>query len=210
MEKFLKAAAIAWNPIGEVRRRMESETLTVGSVLVPFLGIVITCNLFTGGAQKFFFESLFYQLGGALPAHPLITSDFAQRFMSALGILVPVAAVSMLPAGIFYPSGRNETASTILVVAAASAFYGAAIGVPVYFFSGALATVNPELALGIFFLLSILMIIAIVCLVLFFWVRVTLSVLGLSLAQVIGISVVVIITEALMAGFFMFIAMGSA
>jgi hypothetical protein len=210
MEKLLKAAAIAWNPIGEVRRRMESETLTVGSVLVPFIGIVIACNLFGIGAQKFFYESVLYKAGGALPANPLITSDNAQRLMSALGVLVPVAAVSLLPARTFYPQGRSATVSAMLVVAAAWAFYGAAIGVPVYFVAGALATVNLELGLNTYVLLSIPMIIVVIGLTLFFWFRITLSVLELRGVQVICISIVAIIALALVAGFIVYVGLGSA
>jgi hypothetical protein len=94
MEKFLEAAALAWNPIGEVRRRMSSGTLTVSSALIPFIGIVIACNLFALGAQNFFLESLLYKTGGKLPDHPLLTSGYAHRLLSALGVLVPVGAVS--------------------------------------------------------------------------------------------------------------------
>jgi hypothetical protein len=205
MEKLLRAAAIAWNPIGVVRRRMESGTLTVGSVLVTFIGIVIACNLFGIGAQKFFIESVLYKAGGQLPANPMITSDYAQRLMSALGVLVPVGAVSLLPAGVFHPSGRGATVSAMLVVAAAWAFYGAAIGVPVHFVSGALATVDLELGLRTYMLLGIPMSIAIIGLTIFFWFRITLSVLELRVAQVIGISMVAIIAIALVAGFIVFV-----
>lgn len=208
MEKFLEAAAIAWNPIGEVRRRMSSGTLTAGSVLVPFIGIVIACNLFTAGAQKFFWESVLYAAGGQLPEHPLM-SVYAQRLMSAIGVLAPIAAVSLLPSGIFQPPGRSATIAAILVVAAAWAFYGAVIGVPVYFVTGALATVNLELGLTANALLSIPMFIVILGLLLFFWLRITLSVLELSGTQVLGISIVAIIAVALMAGFVSFVVLAS-
>jgi hypothetical protein len=204
MEKFLEAAAIAWNPIGEVQRRMGSGSLTVGSVLVPFIGIVIACNLFGLGAQKFFWESVLYKAGSQLPHHPLMMSGYAQRLMSALGVLVPVGAVSLLPAGVFHPAGRSATGAAMLVVAAAWAFYGAAIGVPVHFVAGVLSTVNLELGLRAYMLLSILMSIGITALTLFFWFRITLSVLELSGAQVIGISLVAVIALALVAGFLAF------
>jgi hypothetical protein len=209
MEKLLKAAAIAWNPIGEVRRRMESETLTVGSVLVPFIGIVIACNLFGIGSQKFFFEAVLYKAGAQLPEHPLITSDYAQRLMSAIGVLVPAGAVALLPAGVFFPAGRSATVSSMLVVAAAWAFYGAAIGVPVHFIAGALATVNLELGLTAYALLGIPMVLVIIGLTIFFWFRITLSVLELGGARVIGISIVAIIAGALLTGFFVFVGLAS-
>jgi hypothetical protein len=188
MEKFLEAAAIAWNPIGEVRRRMRSGTLTVGSVLVPFIAIVIACNLFAEGAQTFFWESVLHSGGGKLPNHPLMSSDYAKRLMSAIGVLVPAAAVWLLPAGVFHPPGRGPTIAAILVVAAAWAFYGAAIGVPIFFVAGALATVNPDLGLSAYYLLGIPMSIGLFGLTLFFWLRITLSVLGLGVAQVTAIS----------------------
>lgn len=209
MEKFLEAAAIAWNPIGEVRRRMESGTLTVGSVLVPFIGIIIACNLFVLGAQKFFWESVFYTAGIKIPDNPLMVSDYAQRLMSAIGVLLPAAAVSLLPARVFGPVGRSTTVAGILVVAAGWAFYGAAIGVPLYFFTGALATVNPELGLSIYILLSLPVAIGIISLTLFFWFRIMLSVLELSGAQTAIITLTALAAEALLVAFFVYVGMGS-
>jgi hypothetical protein len=98
----------------------------------------------------------------------------------------------------------------MLVVAAAWAFYGAAIGVPVYFVAGALATVNLELGLNTYVLLSIPMIIVVIGLTLFFWFRITLSVLELRGVQVICISIVAIIALALVAGFIVYVGLGSA
>jgi hypothetical protein len=65
----------------------------------------------------------------------------------------------------------------MLVVAAAWAFYGAAIGISVYFVAGALATVDGELGGTAFVLLSIPSSLVIFGLTLFFWFRVTLFVL---------------------------------
>ena len=208
MEKFLEAAAIAWNPIGQVRRRMGRGTLTVGSVLVPFIGIVIACNLLGAGAQRFFFESLFHAIGRELGDHPLMGS-YAQRMMATLGVLVPVGAVSLLPAGVFRPAGRSATGAALMIVAAAWAFYGAAVTVPLYFFGGALALVNPELALLALTILTIPIGIGVIGLVLFFWFRITLSVLGLGGAQVIGISVLAAFAEALLAGFVAYVSFAS-
>jgi len=134
-----------------------------------------------------------------LPEHPLM-SVYAQCLMSAIGVLAPIAAVSLLPSGIFQPPGRSATIAAILVVAAAWAFYGAAIGVPVYFVAGALATVSLELGLKANMLLSIPMIIGIIGLTLFFWLRITLSVLELNGAKVLGISIAAIIGVAVVAG----------
>lgn len=209
MEKLLQAAAIAWNPIGEVRRRMESGILNVGSVLVPYIGIIIACNLFGLGAQRFFFESVFYSAGAQLPHHPLVTSDYAQRTMSALGVLAPIAAVSLLPTRIFHPPGRSATISAMLVVAAAWAFYGAVISGSIHFIAGSLATVDLELGISTFSLLTIPASIVILGLTLFFWLRITLNIFGLSGFQMIGISIVAIIPLALLAWFVAFVSMSS-
>ena len=101
METLLKHAAMAWNPMLEARRRLQEGTLTVTKILVPYLAIVIGCNLVAYAAQNFFFETLFFQVGIEMPEHPLVSNDFAQKFLSSLGALVPAAAVSMLPAGVF-------------------------------------------------------------------------------------------------------------
>jgi hypothetical protein len=116
-------------------------------VVAPFIGIAIVCNLFAFTAQKFFFGIVLSQLGAEMPDHPLVSEDFSQRMMSALGILVPVGAVSLLPGTAFQPAGRSPTLAAMIVIGAAWAFYGAAIGAPVHFVSGALATVDVYLGL---------------------------------------------------------------
>jgi len=209
MEKFLEAAAIAWNPIGEVRKRVQAGTLTVGSVLVPFIGIVIACNLFSIGAQKFFWGSVLHAAGGHMPDSPLLTSEYAQRIMAAIGVLIPAGAVALLPERIFEPRGRNATIAAMLVVAAAWSFYAAAIGVPVYFFAGVLATVDLAAALNVLTLLGIPMTIAIVILALYFWFRIALSVLGLRGGQVTAISLVAVLAQALLVAFFIYIGTAS-
>jgi hypothetical protein len=208
MEKFLEAAAIAWNPIGEVRRRIGAGTLTVGSVLVPFISIVIICNLFGLEAQKFFLDSVSHATGGELPNNPLMKSGFAQRFISAIGVLVPAAAVSLLPQRVFDPPGRSSTVATMLVVAAAWAFYGAATTVPFHFIAGVLTMVSLDLGLNIYNLLSIPIVLGIVGLSLFFWFRITMSVLSLRVSQVAIISFVALAAGTLLIGFFLFIVSG--
>jgi hypothetical protein len=70
MEKFLEVAHLAWNPVGEVRKRSYEGTLSFGSILVLYVGIVIVCTLFRIGAFKFLLESLLLQTGGQLPDSP--------------------------------------------------------------------------------------------------------------------------------------------
>jgi hypothetical protein len=209
LEKFLEAMAIAWNPIGQVRRKLTDGSLTLGSVLIPFIGIVVACNLFAAGAQKFFWESALYAAGGELPGYPLMNSDFAQRFLSAIGVLVPLGAAALLPARFFDPRGRNATLAAMLVVAAAWAFYGAAISVPVNIVAGALANVDLMLMLRVYLLASVLVIIGILGLTLFFWFRIMVSVLKLSTTHVIGISLTVLTATALVCGFFLWVVLAS-
>ena len=159
MEKFLEAAKIAWNPIGAARERIGSGSFTIGAMLVPYIGIVITCNLFVMGAQQFFNESLLYAAGGEMPDDPLLKSVFALKFLSAFQVLVPMGAIAILPAAMFWPSVRSAVLATVLAVAAALAFYGAAMGVPVYIFSGILVAGNLELGWAAYSIAAVLMII---------------------------------------------------
>jgi len=184
-------------------------SLTVGSVLVPYISIVITCNLFVVGAEKFFFETVFTAIQAKYPEHALTSSDYALRLMSVIFVLVPAGAISLLPSRVFHPPGRTATVAAILVVAAAWAFYGAAIGVPVYFFAGTLATVSPELGLNALFLLSFPMTIGVVALTLFFWFRIMLSVLGLNGASVTVITLTALIAGSLVVAFFVFVVVAS-
>jgi len=89
----------------------------------------------------------------------------------------------------------------MLIVAAAWSFYGAAFGVIVYVIAGMLITADLSSGLNAFIVMSILMTIAIVILVLFFWLRITLSVLGLSIGHVVGISFVAALAVAMMVWF---------
>ena len=180
MEKFLEAARIAWNPVGSARERVTNGTFTLVSMLVPYIGIVITCNLFVMGAQQFFFESALYATGGQMPDHPFLKSDFAQKFLSAFQVLVPLGAIALLPAGIFSPSTRSSVLATVLAVAAALAFYGAAMGTPVYILSGLVVSGDPELGVIILGISTIPIAIVQVVLLLTFWFRITGSVLGID------------------------------
>ena len=205
MEKFLEAAAIAWNPVGEVRKRLQSGTLSFTSVLAAYVGIVIVCNLFALGAQQFYLESVLHVTGRQMPDHPLIKSAYAQQFMSAVGVLAPLGAVALLPKSVFHPPGRSATLAAILVVAAGWAFYGAAIMAPIYFMAGALLTVSRELGELVTVLLGIPAMIAILALTLFFWFRIMLSILALSGAQVAAITLVALIALGLLTAFFLYI-----
>ena len=189
MEALIKNAAIAWNPIGATRARMLDGTLTVGAVIVPFLGVVIACNLFAVSAQKFFYEALLFAMGQELGDHPLL-GDFAQRLLAAIGPVVPAVAVAMLPARTFGSVGRSGAAASVFVIAAAWAFYGTAISVPIYFVAGALATVDPDLGWSTAVILQFPAVIVILVLLLFFWFRIFRGVLALPGGSVALISVV--------------------
>ena len=180
MEKFLEAAKIAWNPVGASRQRMRDGTFTLLSMLVPYIGIVITCNLLGIAAQNFFYDSMFYALGGEMPDHPFLQNDFVQKFLSAFQVLVPLAAIAILPSAMFWPSTRSAVLATVLAVAAALAFYGAAMGMPVYVFAGLVASGDPQAGIALLLMLVIPTAIVQLVLLFVFWFRITGSILGIS------------------------------
>ena len=121
---------MAWNPILEARRRLQEGRLTIREILVPFLAIVIGCNLVANGAQSFFFESLVFGASGSgleMPEHPMLSNDFSARFLSSLGALVPAGVVALLPLRTFAPVSRGATVASLVMLSATMAFYGAAL-----------------------------------------------------------------------------------
>ena len=198
MEKFLEAATLAWNPIGEVRRRLSSGTLTVSAVLIPVVAAVIACNLFRMSAWNFFWDTALHAVDPNVPK--LTTSTFVVQLGSALGALVTVAALALVPARVFQPYGRSASAAALLIVSAANAFYFAAIAAPVYFVAGSFAFDNLELGLRTFQSLSLLMTLAVTGLTLFFWCRISLSILNLGAARMMGITLVVFLGLAAIIG----------
>ena len=190
MEKFLEAAKLAWNPIGACRDRVAQGNFTLVSMLVPYLGIVITCNLFAVSAQQFFNESLLYALGAEMPDSPILKNEFVFKFLAAFQVLLPLAFIAILPAAMFRPSTRSAILASVLAVAAAMAFYGAAFGVPIYVFGGIAAAGNVQLGLDIVEIASSVVAILMAILLLFFWFRITVSVLGCSAGKAAVILVV--------------------
>jgi hypothetical protein len=184
MDKLFRDAAMAWNPVGQVRRRLEAGNLSLLSVLAPFIGIVVACNLIAVGGQRFFWARVLNALGTEMPANSLMDSDYALRALSTIGVLAPLGAAALLPRAVFDPPGRGPTLATMLIVAAASAFYGAAISVPIYISGGMLATTNVELALRVYTTLGFVAGLANALLTLAFWLRSTHYVLGLRGTQV--------------------------
>lgn len=198
MDKFLEVAYLAWNPVGEVRKRSYEGTLSFGSVFVRYMGIVIACNLFTLGAQRFFLECVLSQMGGQLPDIPILKNEWVQRFMSVLGVIAPVGTVSLLPSRVFHPSSRNEITASILIIFAASAFYGALLTAPIYFFSGFLVLADLQLGLTIFKVLSILSSVVLVVLLVVFWLKITLTTLEIRFSKVVLISLVGLLTISIL------------
>src|SRR5262245_16265310 len=188
MEKFLQAATVAWNPTGEVRRRLDSGTLTVSAVLIPVIAAVISCNLFRMLAWDFFWDTARRALDAN--AGKLATDAFVVQFGSALGPLVTVAVLAFVPARAFQPYGRSAVAAALLIVSAANAFYFAAIAAPVYFVAGSFAYDNVELGFSTFKSLSVPMALAVTGLTLYFWWK-SLSFLNLGAARIMAITLVV-------------------
>lgn len=207
MEKFLEAATLAWNPIGEVRRRLGSGTLTVSAVLIPVVAAVIACNLFRMAAWSFFWNTVLHARDPNGPK--LSTSTFVVEFGSALGLLVTVAALALVPARVFQPYGRSAAAAALLIVLAAEAFYFAAVAAPVYFVAGSFAYDNLLLGLRTFELLIPPMTLAVLSLTLFFWCRISLSILNLGAARMMGITLVVILGLAVVTGLIVLLASAS-
>lgn len=191
MEGLIKSAAIAWNPVGAARARLLDGTLSVESVLLPFLGVVIACNLFAVSAQKFFYEALLFALGTQLGDHPLL-GEFSQRVLAAIGPIVPALAVAVLPARTFGDVGRNAVVASVFIVAAGWAFYGAAVSAPIYFVAGIIASVDPDFGLKFSVSLLVPAIIIVWALVVVFWVKVFRRVLALPRGSVALMSAVAI------------------
>lgn len=187
MEKLLEAAKVAWNPVGASRERLMNGTFTLVNMLVPYIGIVITCNLLAIGAQQFFYESLLFAFGGQMPNHPFLNNDFAQKALAVIQVLVPLAAIALLPAAMFSPSTRNAVLSAVLAVAAAMAFYGAAMGIPVYVLTGILVSGDPEFGVNLLFSAVVPVTIVQAILLITFWFRITGSVLGINGGKSLGI-----------------------
>lgn len=203
MKVLVESAAIAWNPVGEVRRRMEAGSLSLASVLAPFIGIVIVCNLIAVAGQRFFWSQVQGAAGAGVPGDPWMGSDYALRALSTIGVLAPLAAAALLPRPVFDPVGRGSTLATMLIVAAASAFYGAAITVPIYLGAGILANSNPDLAVRAYIALGIVAGLTTALLTLAFWIRATRNVLGFSRAQVTKITAAAVLAIALLIGIFL-------
>ena len=204
MEKLLQAAAIAWNPAGEVRRRVDSGTLTVSAVLVPAIAAIIGCTLFKMAAWNFFWDSTFHAIAPQTPK--MATSEFVVQLASAVGSLAPLAALLLLPERVFQPLGRSASGAAILIVIAANAFYAAAFGAIVYFVAGAQAWDNPRLGLRTFQLLSVPLAIGVTGLTLFFWCQIALSILRLRVGSFIGISVAAITALVALTGLIILLA----
>ncbi len=208
MEKFLKAATLAWNPIGEVRRRLASGTLTVSAVLIPVVAAVIACNLFRMAAWDFFWNTALHAADSNVPK--LTTSTFVVQLGSAVGALVTVAVLALLPSRVFQPYGRSAAAAALLIVMAAEAFYSAAIAAPVYFVAGSLTFDNLQLGLRAFQSLNLPMVLAVIGLTLFFWCRISLSILNLGAARMISITLVAILGLAVLSGLVLVLASASS
>ena len=198
MEKFLEAARLAWNPLGEVRRRLNAGTLSVPDVLIPVVAAVIACNLVRMAASDFFWNTAIHAADSK--SEKLETPDFVIQFASALGILVTVASLMLLPARAFQPRSRTAVAAALLIVVAASSFYSAAIEAPLYFVEGSLAFQSLQMASSTFDLLNAPLALGVLGLTVFFWCRIALAQLTLRVGQVVSITIVVALGYAAIVG----------
>jgi len=207
MEKFLEAARLAWNPISEVRRRLKAGNLSVPAVLVPVVAALVACNLFSTGGLELFWDTALNSIDPNVPK--LGTNTFIVHFASTLGALVTVAVLGLIPARVFQPYGRSATAAALLIVTAAQSFYSAAISAPAYFVAGSLAYDDVQLGLRAFQLLNFPLAFVVLGLTIFFWSRISLSVLDLSAPRMMGITLMVILGFAVVLGAFALLASAS-
>ena len=191
MEKFLEAAMLAWNPIGEVRKRLIAGSLTVSAVLIPAIAAVVACNLFRIAASDFFWDTALHASNPNL--EKVSTSTFVVEFVSGVSVLVAVAALALVPIGVFQPHGRSAVAAAVLVVLAADAFYSAAVMAPLYFVAGSFSYDDFQQGERIFNTLARPLALAVLALTLFFWGRVVLSVLGFGAARLVAITLVLVV-----------------
>jgi hypothetical protein len=187
MEKFLQAFAIAWNPVGQVRRRLIEGQLKFESVLIPFITAIIACNLFATAAQQHYWDSLF-SASGVQVSHLPWMNDFAQRFFSAAGYLIPIAVVALLPKSVFGSHGRTAVTASMLVVGAAWAFYGAVISAFVSVTSTMFIFGDAQEAVKTFLEISLAGAIVCGCLVIGFWLRISRCILQLSVSRVFQVT----------------------
>jgi len=186
MKDFLEAAVSVWNPVGAVRRRLQDNTLSFPAVLPSAVAAMIACKLVEFAALRFFVNSMMHGLGRAesLPEF----SEFVVKFGTAVGAIVPVAALLLIPQSVFRPYGRSAVAAAILLLIAAITFYTAAFTVTGYFVAGAQAWSNPLQGRHTFESLMWPLIILDVVLLVVFWGRMGLSQLQLSGPRFAGIT----------------------
>jgi hypothetical protein len=178
--------------------------LNVAAVLGPVIAAVIACNLFRLGAWNFFFDEAFKSMHANVPA--LQQKGFVVEFAAALGSLLTVAVLALVPVRTFQPYGRGAVAASLLIVLAADAFYTAAIAAPVYFVAGSFAHDNVQLGIATFLGLDAVMNVAVFGLMLFFWGRIALAVLDLSIAQTVTITLVEALGFGALLGIFSLLA----
>lgn len=188
MEQFLKAVAMAWNPVGEIRRRFQSDELDLPKTIAPFVGIAIACLLFRNTATAFFLEILALVTQDNVPEHPLI-GTFAQQMLGIICLLGTTLPVAILPRAAFSPNTRSAVLSAILIICASGAFYEAAFSCLASFISGAVLATNLKLGLIVDGVLSGLTGLVVIVLLATFWIRSMVGILRLSAGQVTLISI---------------------
>jgi hypothetical protein len=157
---------------------------------VPAITAIIGCTLFKMAAMSFYWNNVIQALSPNTPK--IAISEFVVQLGAAVGALVPLAALFVLPARVFEPSGRSATGAAILIVFAANAFYAAVFSALVYFVAGAQAWENPRVGMRTYEMLAPMLAIGVTGLTLFFWCQIALSVLRLRFSSFIGISVVAV------------------
>jgi len=198
MKGFLEAVVQAWNPVGAVRERLANGTLSVPHVLVSTVVAVAACQAFAFGAHIFFLETLAKAGAGLPPQLAAMKNPVVQGVLSALGLLIPVGAVYLLPTALFKPYLKGQIAAVILLVAAAWSVYGASISAPGYVLAGLVASADVQTGVGIYAVVGVLGALLVLVITLVVWLKVSRSVLGLNFLQVCLFLLVPVVCAALL------------
>lgn len=180
MEKFIKAAQIAWNPFSEIKSRLDENKLNLGAVAAPFVGIILACEYVEHESFKYVRDSMcFVNSDLCFKMSPLLTNNFANQFGITIGVLLPVLLVFLLPNLVFAPRTPSEVAGTMLIVSASIEFYGSALGSLINFVMGNAILSDPAALTdnAWAFLIPIPMILVIA---IWFWLGALLKLLGLT------------------------------
>lgn len=144
MDTLVKNVGIALRPLGAVRDRLATNTLTIGPTLVTLILVIVACNAWIAQAQTFYLDSL-QEVGfpkTRLRDHPLL-SDFSRYMSLAVTTFTPLCCVGLLPRSVFAPENRAVVTSAVMVALTASSFYTLLFYGLAFYFGGLFILIRP-------------------------------------------------------------------